>query len=202
MNKKVITYGKIIFDPPELTNKHKSQGEWKKIAIVEIQDDSSSFYAWLIEKRFNIKFNPPQRGSHVTFINDSIRDLSQNGKLSKEDVSENWKRVKAKWDGKIVEIKHLLDPRTDDNHWWLNIDNEDRAELHGIRAELGLGRPFWGLHLSIGIIHPHFIEHSTYIHKTLKAETSLDVNRISQEYAELMLSREIERKEKLKKRKR
>ena len=198
MNEKVTTYGRIIFDPPELTTKHKSQGEWKKVAMVEIQDDSASLYAWFIEKRFNIKFNPPQRGSHVTFINDSIRDLSQNGKISKEEVYANWERVKAKWDGKTVEIKHLLDPRTDDNHWWLNIDNEDRAELHGIRAELGLGRPFWGLHLSIGIIHPHFLEHSAYIHKTLKPEA--DVNGLGAGYASLMLEREVKRKSKIKKR--
>lgn len=163
MNDKVTTYGKIIFDPPELTTKHKSQGEWKKVAMVEIQDDSSSYYAWLIERRFNIKFNPPQRGSHVTFINDSIRDLSQNGNISKEEVQANWERVKAKWNGKTVEIKHLLDPRSDYNHFWLDIPEENRDTLHLIRTELGLGRPFWGLHLSIGIIHPKYIDHAKYI---------------------------------------
>lgn len=200
MNQKVTTYGKIIFDPAELTNKHKSQAEWKKVAMVEIQDDSSNYYAWFLENRFNIKFNPPQRGSHVTFINDSIRDLSNNGKVSKEEVQANWGRVKAKWDGKQIEIKHLLEPRTDDNHWWLNIDNEDRAELHSIRAELGLGRPFWGLHLSIGVIHPHFIEHSAYIHKTLLPDA--DINGISADYSKLLLSRELQRKELLNRRKR
>ncbi len=200
MKDKVTTYGKIIFDPPELTNKHKVQGEWKKVAMVEIQDDSASFYAWLIERRFNIKFNPPQRGSHVTFINDSIKDLSQNGKLSKQEVLANWERVKSIWDGKEVQIKHLLDPRTDDNHWWLNIDNEDRAEMHAIRAELGLGRPFWGLHMTVGIIHPHFVEHSSYIHKTLLAETADAKNLISLEYAKLLLAREILRKQKTRRR--
>ncbi len=164
--------------------------------MIEIQDDSSSFYAWLIEKRFNIQFNPPQRGSHITFINDSIKDLSLDGKLSKQEVQSNWEKVKSKWDGKIIEIKHLVDPRTDDNHWWLNIDNEDRTELHAIRAELGLGRPFWGLHMTVGIIHPHSIEHSTYIHKTLITESIDELNSISASYASKLLSRELHRKTK------
>jgi hypothetical protein len=200
MNEKIITYGKIIFDPPELTNKHKSQGEWKKTALVEIGGDSSNYYAWLLTRRFNIEFNPPQRGPHVTFINDSMRDLSQGGKLSKEQVIANWESVKTKWDGKEIKIIHGIEPRTDDNHWWLNIPNEDREEMHAIRAELGLGRPFWGLHLAIGIIHPHFIEHSSYIHKTLVAETMLDKNVISADYALKLLNRETERKQKIRKR--
>jgi hypothetical protein len=197
MNEKITTYGKIIFDPPELTTKHKSQAEWKKVAMVVIDDDSSEYYSWFMERRFNIKFNPPQRGSHVTFINDSMRDLSQNGKISKEEVEVNWERVKKKWNGKTINVTHFIDPRTDDNHWWLNIPHEDREEMHGIRAELGLGRPFWGLHMTIGTIHPHYLEHSAYIHKTLVNE---DMNSISAEYSKLLLERENKRKAKLKKR--
>jgi hypothetical protein len=196
MSDRVITYGKIIFDPPELTNKHKSQADWKKVAMVDIEDDSASLYAWFLKRRFNIDVNPPQRGAHVTFINDSMRDLSQKGKLSQKEINDNWEQVKKKWDGKIIKIVHLLDPRTDDNHWWLNIPHEERDELHAIRAELGLGRPFWGLHMTIGIIHPHFLEHSAYIHKTLTEE---NVNAVSEHYAKKLLDREIERKKKKRK---
>lgn len=165
--------------------------------MVDIEDDSASLYAWFLKRRYNIEVNPPQRGAHVTFINDSLRDLSQKGKLSQTEINENWERVKKKWDGKTIKIVHLLDPRTDDNHWWLNIPHEERDELHAIRAELGLGRPFWGLHMTIGIIHPHFLEHSAYIHKTLTD----DVNAVSEHYAKRLLDREIERKKKKKKRK-
>lgn len=192
MKDRVITYGKIVFDPPELTNKHKSQADWKKIAMVDIEDDSANLYAWFLKTRFNIELNPPQRGAHVTFINDSMRDLSQNGKLSQKEINDNWEKLKNKWDGKTIKIVHLLDPRTDDNHWWLNIPHEEREELHAIRAEVGLGRPFWGLHMTIGIIHPHFLQHSAYIHKTLTD----DVNAVSEHYAKILLNKEIERKKK------
>ena len=164
--------------------------------MVDIEDDSASLYAWFLKRRFNIEVNPPQRGAHVTFINDSMRDLSQKGKLSQKEINDNWEQVKKKWDGKIIKIVHLLDPRTDDNHWWLNIPQEEREELHAIRAELGLGRPFWGLHMTIGIIHPHFLEHSAYIHKTLTEE---NVNAVSEHYAKMLLNREIERKKKKRK---
>lgn len=167
--------------------------------MVEIQDDSYKLYAWFIKTRFNIELNPPQRGSHVTFINDSYRDLSGNGKITNKQVDENWARVKAKWDGKIINVVHLLDPRTDDNHWWFNIPQEDRAELHGIRAELGLGRPFWGLHMTIGIIHPHYMDHSAYIHKTLVSKDADEMNAISAIQARLFLHSELERKKKKRK---
>lgn len=196
MKDRVTTYGKIIFDPPELTTKHKSQADWKKVAMVDIEDDSAALYAWFLKRRFSIELNPPQRGAHVTFINDSLRDLSQGGKLSKQQIADNWDRVKNKWDGKTIGVVHLLDPRTDDNHWWLNIPHEEREELHAIRAELGLGRPFWGLHMTIGIIHPYFLEHSAYIHKTLTE----DVNTVSEHYAKLLLKRDLDFKNKSKRR--
>ena len=163
--------------------------------MVDIDDDSAAYYAWFLNKRFNIVLNPPQRGTHVTFINDSMRDL-KGGKLTDDEVNKRWEEVKKKWDGKIVKVVHTLEPRTDDNHWWLNIPHEDRDELHGIRTELGLGRPFWGLHMTIGIIHPHCLEHSAYIHKTLTEE---NVNEVSEHYAKILLNREIERKKKQRK---
>ena len=61
-----------------------------------------------------------------------------------------------------------LEPRTNDEHWWFIIPHDERELLHSIRAELGLSKPFFGLHMSIGIIHPKFIEHSTYIHDCIK----------------------------------
>lgn len=155
------TYGKIIFDPIDKTNKHVTQASWKKVAMVDIKSDISEYYGWFIDKRFNIVLNPPLRKAHVTFINDRKDDLGVNG-------VEMWEKVKTKWDGKEVEVILFTSPRTDGQHWWLNIPEEERGLLHGIRQELSLGRPHWGLHLSIGYANEKNIAHSKYIHEMIK----------------------------------
>jgi len=161
MTDKIIIHGKIVFDPEEKTTKHKEQGAWKKIAIIEIDGQVSEYYSWFIKKRYNLILNKPLRGSHITFINDSHKDLGVNGLA-------NWEVVKRKWNGKQISVTLCVDPRTDDEHWWLNIPQEDRETIHSIRAELGLGRPFWGLHLTIGYANEKNIEHSRYIHRLIK----------------------------------
>lgn len=131
--------GKILFDPDNVTNKQERQGEWKKVAMVMIPGDIHSYYAWFIKKRYNLPLHSPIRGAHISFINDRAGDT--NGK---------WKEVKEKWNGKSIDIILSLDPRSDGESWWLNIPNEHRDGLHSIRAELGLERPFFGLHMTIG----------------------------------------------------
>ena len=155
----ITVKGKIKFDPSDKTNKHKNQATWKRVAMVLIEGELAEYYAWFIKKRYNLPLNRPLRGAHVTFINDRASDM--NGK---------WDEVKKKWDGKEIEIVLSVDPRTDsvkDNssgHWWLNVPEEHREQLHGIRAELGLGRPYWGLHMALGYANEKNIAHSKYIH--------------------------------------
>lgn len=151
--------GLIKFDPKNLTKKHQKQSNWKKVALVEFKCDISSYYSWFIKKRYNLILNKNIRPPHITFINDRASDM--NGK---------WDEVKKKWDGKEIEITLSVDPRTDsakDNsscHWWLNIPEEYRGQLHSIRAELGLGRPYWGLHMTLGYANDKNMAHSKYIH--------------------------------------
>lgn len=194
MNEKITTYGKIVFDPPEYTDKHISQSEWKKIAIIELRDESTLYYAWLFSRRYNVDLNPIPRGPHITLINDSFKDLSQNGKLTKEEVEENWKRLKKKWNGKKIEVKLFLDPRTDNKHWWFNVPHEDREQILAIRAEIGLAKPFHGPHMSFGYVHPHSQTHSNYIHMILKHEK--DINHISKRYFSNILKKRIKKKTK------
>jgi hypothetical protein len=129
--------------------------------MIMIDGDVAEYYAWFINKRYNLILNKPLRGSHISFINDSHRELGEFG-------LNQWESVKEKWDGKTIKIVLSVDARTDSKHWWLNIPNEDRDEIHAIRAELGLGRPHWGLHMSIGHANEKFIAHSQYIHKLLE----------------------------------
>ncbi len=160
--------GKIVFEPENKTKKHNAQASWKHIAMVLIGGEVTEYYAWYIQKRFNLTLNKPLRGAHISFINDSFRDMSQNGSRSLEDVKRAWNAAKVKWDGKRIPIMLNLNPRTDDKHWWLNVDHEYRDKLHGIRAEVGLGKPFFGLHMSIGYANEKNLEHSKYIHQLIK----------------------------------
>jgi len=133
--------GKIYFDPDDKTNKHKSQSSWKRLAMVIIKDDTTEYYAWFIKKRFGLELTKPLRGTHISFINDHVSDM--NG---------NWDKVKAKWHKKEIKIVLDIKPRFSDNglHWWLIIPHNERGELQAIRSELGLGKPHFGMHMTIG----------------------------------------------------
>jgi hypothetical protein len=68
----------------------------------------------------------------------------------------------------VKKIQVDLEPRTDDRIWWLIIPHDERNEIQSIRDELGLSRPFFGLHMSIGYANEKNIEHSIYIHELIK----------------------------------
>ena len=166
--------GKIIFDPVDKTTKHKNQAFWKKVAMVVFEGDICEYYAWFINRRYNLQLNKPLRGAHITFINDSLRDIG--------DGIHKWEKLKAKYNGCNIEINIAVDPITDSDepnstgHWWLNVPEESRIELQFIRNELGLGRPFYGLHLSIGHANEKNKEHSKYIHRLIKMKNEKDKN--------------------------
>jgi len=165
---RIVLTGKIGFEPENRTKKHNSQSSWKRMAMVFFSGDITEYYAWFIQKRYNLVLNKPLRGAHISFINDSIRELSCNGTKTMEQIDVDWENVKQKWNGRYIQVVLDLDPRTDDRMWWLNIPQDERDILHGIRAELGLGRPYWGLHMSIGYANEKNIEHSKYIHRLVK----------------------------------
>lgn len=159
-----ITYKGIIhFDPINVTKKHLNQSDWKRMALVLFEGEICELYTWFIEKRYNLKLNKPLRGSHISFINDSINDIKNALKCNEYEAELVWEQVKNKWDNKEIEISLNVDVRSNSQHWWLIVPEEERKVLHDIRAELGLGRPFWGLHMSIGNVNEKNIQHSEYI---------------------------------------
>lgn len=135
--------------------------------MVFIDGDVCEYYAWFLQKRYSITLNKPLRGAHISFINDSMRDLSQNNDKSEEEILQLWEDVKAKWDGKEIDIVLDLNPKTDGRIWWLDIPNEEREGLQAIRNELGLDRPYFGMHMSIGYANEKNIEHSEYLHNMM-----------------------------------
>lgn len=161
--------GKIQFEPEDKTRKHLNQASWKKIAMVMVDGEICEYYSWFIKRRYSLTLNKPLRGAHITFINDSMKDLTQNGQKSVQEALNAWDITKQKWHGKTIPIVIDLDPRTNGTHWWFNIPHEERDLLQSIRNELGLGKPFFGIHMSIGYARPGTMEeHSEYLHNLIK----------------------------------
>ena len=148
--------GKLLFDPENKTKKHERQSEWKRTAMIMIDDgELARYYAWFIEKRYNLKLSRPLRGTHLTIINDRFFG-DQTG----------YKQVRNKYDG--TEIKFFIDPdvRTDGNHWWMNAVCPMAEQ---IREEATLNpKPYFGFHITIGRPHERDEHHSHYIHRLIR----------------------------------
>jgi len=168
MESKITLQGKIVFEPENRTKKHNSQSSWKRMAMVNFSGDITEYYAWFIQRRYNLVLNKPLRGSHISFINDSMKELSCNDTKTAEEIDSSWELVKNKWDKQIIPVVLDLDVKFGKQHWWLQVPQEDRELLHGIRSELGLGRPYWGLHMTIGHANEKNIEHSDYIQRLIQ----------------------------------
>jgi len=181
--------GNFVFDPIDKTKKHSFQSSWKKTVLIEFDGDICEYYAWFIKKRYSIILNRPLRGAHITVVSDSLKDLSC-GYKTNEQINTIWNEVKNKWNGKQIEIDLDVSPKTSAEYWWLNVTEESRKELNSFRAELGLGKSYFGLHMTIGYIPDKMeeiiilkngtekritisdnivrMEHSKYIHNSIK----------------------------------
>jgi hypothetical protein len=133
--------------------------------MVFFDGDVCEYYSWYIKKRYGLVLNKPIREAHISFINDKSSDMSLNGEISLQEVDDNWKRVKEKWDGQEVQISLNLNPKFDKTHWWFNVPYEHQDVLQGIRDELNLGKPFYHFHMSIGYANEKNILHHQYITK-------------------------------------
>ena len=141
--------GKIVFDPINVTRKHNAQSVWKKVAIVKFDCELYSYYSWFLQKRFNLFLNKPLRGTHLTFINDIVDD----------DV---YLKARELFDGKEITVKY--DPAfirsNKKGHWWLRVESLD---AQNIRTVMGLGDPYFGYHITVGLATHLQLEHSKYI---------------------------------------
>lgn len=214
----VTLKGKILFEPENKTKKHQAQSSWKKVAMVLFDSEIEEYYRWFLEKRFNLKLNSTLRGAHVTFINDALGDINKEDE-NLENKLESWEALKKKWDGQEIDVTFNLRPfyDLDSNwekyiptieksektshtyHWWLIVDHKFRDELHAIRAEIGLNKPYFGLHMTFGILTQNYklddkgklifdssekpipifnfqIEHAKYIH-SLQEKNFIEINK-------------------------
>lgn len=139
--------GRLIFDVEDRTNKQKSQSSWKKSALVLFEDDLCEYYSWYLKKRFNLVLNKPLRGSHFTVIND------------KYDNIELWNKVKSECQGDTVKVFYNTNLRSNIEHWWLKAYSIDG---YNIRQKLGLGRPYFNPHITVGLVNNKNISQSEY----------------------------------------
>ena len=131
-------------------------------------------------KKYNL-YSPNQGGKGLDKSKKKLNDVF-NGRvhlvthqLRSRLIKEGFKEYKCEecgiteWNGKKINIVLDLDPRTDGRTWWLNIPHDERGGLQAIRDELGLGRPYFGMHMSIGYARPGIMEeHSKYLHECIK----------------------------------
>lgn len=146
--------GKLLFDPVNVSKKHQKQSSWKKVALVMFNDDLDHYYAWFLQKRFNLVLNPPLRGSHVTIISDMVDN-------------ETYEQAHPFFNGKTVRFEYNpADIRTNGEHWWLRVASED---TRSIRTSMGLSAdPYFSLHMTIGYANDKNIAHSKYILDCIK----------------------------------
>jgi len=141
--------GKIIFDPLNVTKKHDKQSSWKKTVMVKFEGELDGYYRWFLEKRFNLKLNKPLRGTHFTIINDVVDN-------------EIYLQARELFDGKEISIQYdqNIVRSNDKGHWWLKAYSDD---AQNIRNVMGLGDPYFGFHITIGLATHLQLEHSKYI---------------------------------------
>lgn len=142
----IISKGILKFDPPNLTKKHDKQGSWKKTAMVFLNDDTSRYYQWFIERKFSLLqgkdgksnwLNSPIRGAHVTIINDRIDDM---------DV---WDMLQEKYHNTEVNFFYDIQNglRNNGNHIYYKVE----CPMGDVIRKCGnLGDPYFGFHLTIG----------------------------------------------------
>jgi hypothetical protein len=171
-SEKLIIYrGTVEFEPEHITAKHLSQAHWKKVAMVRFDGEIAEYYSWFLKNRFGLILTKPikERGSHVTFINDDFqRDCIF--QCSREEKELIWEKLKRKWHGQKINVVINTDFHTNGHHWWLNVDFDHRDELEEIRAEVGLGKPNFGLHLTIGRANERNLDYSQYLYTLYKKE--------------------------------
>lgn len=149
--------GKLIFDPKNMTKKHNKQSSWKKTAMIMLNDDTSHYYRYLIEKRFPLIqgvngdtnwINVPLRKSHVTIINDKVNDGI-------------WNKLKSKWNYTSVDFFYNWGGlRNNGEHLYFKVDS---PMAQSIRDDGNLGDPYYGFHLTIGHVPEDSLVKSSHL---------------------------------------
>lgn len=150
------TTATIYFDPNHVTKKHEEQSSWKAVGIALLKDDTEAYYRWFLERRFNLKLIKTIRGSHLTFLNEKY-----------ENIKVDYEEAKKYFTNKKVTIKyHPKNLRFGNGFWFILAESDD---LMNVRSALGLGKPYFDFHITLGNTNELGKEQSQYIKDVLKA---------------------------------
>ncbi len=167
----MLIQGKIIVEPDDITNKHRKQSEWKRMSIISFDDDLCDYYSWFIYKKYLLKLNKPIRGSHISLINDSVKDIKFGLGIENDlIITEYWNKFKDECNDKIIDVYLSNEIRSNGKHWWLELLPESEEYFLYLRNGLGLGEPFYGFHLSVGRANEHNSIVSEYCARLLDEE--------------------------------
>ena len=53
-----------------------------------LDGDVAEYYSWFVSKRYNLILNKPLRGAHVSFINDSLRDMMLGNSCDEQEAEK------------------------------------------------------------------------------------------------------------------
>lgn len=139
--------GSYVFDPLALIN---SADLFKPFwVIIRLDDDTSDYYSWFIEKRYGIKVQRPAWGSHISIIRGEQTSI------------EYWESFKKEYNNKPVKLIHNSELRSNGKHWWIRVSSEEAKDL---REKMGYSRdPQFPFHLTIGMPTPKFEQQSFYV---------------------------------------
>ena len=163
----ITVKGKIKFDPDKVTKKHLSKSSHKTCLIELYGADLSAYYSWFLSKK-GLNLIGPLRGSHITLIDDKFMYLKGSNILMKTDI---WNKVKEKYDRQKIEIEiNISKYHSSTKHWWFRLSKKSDELLMKIRNELGLNKPKFPFHVTIGYINdrPENIIQSFYLQEIIK----------------------------------
>lgn len=153
--------GIITANPENLTKKHEDQSSWKRVAFIDFGiTDICKYYAWFLKKKYNLDLQRGIRNPHVTIVNDKVENFSG---LDLNEKESNWNNFCEKYNGMEMTINLDVFTKGNARHYWLNVSEDSRREIMVMRNELGLDRPFSGLHMTIGRVKDLDLKYSDYI---------------------------------------
>lgn len=102
--------------------------------LANLKGDVQDYYAWYVKQKFGIKLHVRSLwGAHVSVIRG-------------EQIKKN-QHTWGKREGELITMKYTHNIYTNGEHWWLNVECE---ELANIRGHYGLGTNKKWFHLTIG----------------------------------------------------
>lgn len=158
--------GTFLANPENVTNKHLNQSTWKRVCFLDLgANDICAYYSWFMKRKYNLDILKPLRNPHVTVINDSIE------RFKGEDIEEKtnlWNGFCDKYNGQRCTVALSVETKGNGLHYWLNVTEESRNGLMVMRRELGLERPFSGMHMTIGRVKETDRPYSNYVLDLMK----------------------------------